>query len=491
MDASGRTACLPNTRVDVIGFIVDWANGTSEQKMLWIHGLAGSGKSTISTTIANIFRDSGRLGAFLFFDRDATERSDPMRVVRTLAHQLGSSNPTGGAAIRSVIERDQNILMSPLTYQFRRLVLDPLSEVELPAPTIIIVLDALDECGTADERSALLEILTQHSINLPFAIRILITSRAEADIKNAFESQHHILTHELDITSMGNTDDILSYFRHRMALIRSKNRHLRLDVNWPGEEVLGRLVSRASGLFVWAYTACEFINGHAPRKRLDIILRDETASGAEAALDALYTTALESTGCWDDDDFVEEFQDIMGTVIVAFQPLSSSAVDTLLQRPEDTPSMHIISLLGCLLQPSPTVRVLHPSFADFLMTAGRCRRDIWYINRPKNHRHLAFRCLERMDTVLKQNMCNLSLTVELTNESLPEDISYSCVFWIHHICTVEEDIVPIMDRLRDFLFRHLLHWFEAMSILKRSRDTISHLDHLLDWISVSYCPACS
>jgi hypothetical protein len=385
MDTSRRTACLPNTRVGVIGFIKDWANDTSEQRMLWIHGLAGSGKSTISTTIANIFRDSGQLGAFLFFDRDTTERSDPMRVVRTLAHQLGSSNPTGGAAIRSVIERDQNILMSPLTCQFQRLVLDPLSEVELPASTIVIVLDALDECGTADERSTLLQILTQHSINLPFAIRILITSRAEVDIYNAFGLHHRILTYELDTTSTANSDDILSYFRHRMALIQSMNRHLRLGVDWPGEEVPGRLVLRASGLFVWASTACEFINGHAPKKRLDIVLRDETASSAEAALDILYTTALESTGRWDDDDFVEEFQDIMGTVIIAFQPLSSSAIDTLLQRPEDTPSMHTISLLGCLLQPSPTVRVLHPSFADFLMTAERCRRDIWYVDRPTNH----------------------------------------------------------------------------------------------------------
>ncbi|KIM75648.1 hypothetical protein PILCRDRAFT_798830 [Piloderma croceum F 1598] len=42
----------------------------SQQTVLWLHGLAGSGKNTISTTIASIFGNSGRLGAFLFFSTE-------------------------------------------------------------------------------------------------------------------------------------------------------------------------------------------------------------------------------------------------------------------------------------------------------------------------------------------------------------------------------------------------------------------------------------
>src|SRR5882762_8838366 len=104
MDPSRRTECLPNTRKEILKFIVDWANDpTCEQRMLWVYGLAGSGKSTLSTTIANIFRDSGQLGAFLFFDRDVTERSDPMRVVKTLAHQLATFDPSIRAAIRTAV----------------------------------------------------------------------------------------------------------------------------------------------------------------------------------------------------------------------------------------------------------------------------------------------------------------------------------------------------------------------------------------------------
>jgi hypothetical protein len=485
MDPSQRTECLRGTRIDLLKFIVDWTSDASRgQKMFWVHGLAGSGKSTLSTTIANISRDSKHLGAFLFFDRDVTERSDPARVIRTLAHQLGTSYPRIGDAMRSIIQKHPNILMSPLDRQFQMLILDPLSALTLQSPTIVIVLDALDECGVLGERDALLTVLAQNFNNLPFFIRTVITSRAEIDIYNAFASQHHILTYELATTSPGNSDDILSYFRYRMGDIRLKKRHLQLESDWPGEEVLDQLIQRASGLFMWASTASDFINGHAPKKRLDIILRGETATGAEAALDALYMTALESAGSWEDEDFVEDFRHIVGTILVVREPLSEKAIDALLHLPKDRPSIHTISCLGCVLHQKPTVRVLHPSFADFLMTRSRCRRDIWFFDQNVYRRHLILRCLERMDAVLKRNVCDMTLTLNLTTENLPEDISYSCVFWIDHICALEDDIAPIVDRLRDFLFRHLLHWFEAMSIMRRSRDTISHLDHLLYWISV-------
>lgn len=67
MDASQRTGCLDKTRVNLLKFIEDWADDLScEQSVLWLHGLAGVGKSTLSTTIANRFRTARRLGAFLF-----------------------------------------------------------------------------------------------------------------------------------------------------------------------------------------------------------------------------------------------------------------------------------------------------------------------------------------------------------------------------------------------------------------------------------------
>ena len=487
MDASGRTECLRGTRVDVLRFTMDWVNDpTTNQRILWLYGLAGSGKSTLSTTIANIFNASGELGAFLFFDRDVTERSNPSTVVRTLAHQLAGSHPAAARAIRAVIERNTNIFISPLRLQFQKLILEPLSAVTGVAPKIILVLDALDECGTASQRNALLSMLAHDFIHMIPSVRTIIASRPEIDICSAFESQSHILAHELDITSEANSDDIMLYFRYHMALIRTQKKYLRLNLQWPGEEVLCELVQRASGLFVWASTVCEFMNGHDPRKRMDAILKGQVGSSAELALDNLYTTALLSLGNWDDEDFVADFRSIMGIVLVARRPLSSESIDVLLNTHEENPSMHTISLLGCLIQHTPTVRVLHPSFSDFMTTQRRCGQDMWFFHQSICHRKLAFQCLAHMDTVLKRNICNMTLSVNQADEGLSEVVSYSCLFWIDHICVIEDDLVPVVDRLHGFLNRHLLHWFEAMSIMKRSRDTIDLVDRLYDWLSVGH-----
>jgi hypothetical protein len=483
MDASERTNCLPDTRVNILQFITAWVNGTgSKQRMLWLHGLAGSGKSVISTTIANTFRDSEQMGAFLFFDRNVAERNNPMMVIRTLAHQLATFNPVWGAAITAAVKRHPNVLMLPLRDQFQELVLEPLLQEHTPTP-IVIILDGLDKCGTPDERQALISVLTRGSLKLPSTIRTIVTSRAQSDTYQPFQPQDHILTYELDITSSNNNADICVFFKHRLADIRTKNT---LEPDWPGEEVLCHLVESASGLFVWAQFASEFINGHNPKQQLDALLAGNTAlSGFDAALDTMYRVTLESVGRWDEGDFVDEFRDILGTVLVARQPLSNAGIDSLLQRPRGMSLVHTIAVLGSLLHQRPTVRILHPSLADFLMTKRRCIQNFWFFDRSTSHQRLVCLCLDRMDATLKRNMSDITLSADPTISSLPEDISYSCIFWIDHLCAVEEDNPSIIDHLSHFLFCHLLHWFEAMSILGKSRDSPLHLSQLLDWISVS------
>ena len=68
------------------------------------------------------------------------------------------------------------------------------------------------------------------------------------------------------------------------------------------------------------------------------------------------------------------------------------------------------------------------------------------------------------------------------------DASYACLFWIDHICTSTNDITTILDHVYRFLHQHLLHWFEAMSILNRAKDTISLLNKLFAWAKVSLSP---
>ena len=82
------------------------------------------------------------------------------------------------------------------------------------------------------------------------------------------------------------------------------------------------------------------------------------------------------------------------------------------------------------------------------------------------------------------NMCNLTLSPASVNEVFSEAVSYACVSWIDHICAITECANLVEDILEQFLFQDLIHWLEAMSILKKSRMTIILLQRLPEWLHV-------
>ncbi|KIM89716.1 hypothetical protein PILCRDRAFT_2026 [Piloderma croceum F 1598] len=433
MDASNRRACSPNTRMELLRDIEDWTvDPYGDLKVLWLHGVAGSGKSTISTTVANYSRQSGYLGAFLFFDRDVAERTNPSTVIRTLAHQLGLFHPGLGAAICAAIKSTPTIPSSPIDFQFQRLIVDPLLSVLMLTtnPPILVILDGLDKCGTAKDRCDLLTVLKYGSRNLPSGIKILVTSQDDFEICRAFDHEHQILAKELDITSRVNASDILTYVCHSLALICTANQYLGLVSDWLGECRTLFLTQCACGLFVWASTACAFIEeGHDPEEWLNIVLQAEEASESESALDTLYLAALQSAGRWEDRSFRSDFFSIFGAIIAAKSPFTHSAIDWLLCPCR--PSLHIISRFGCVL------------------------------------------CWTSNDS--------LDITI-------PEDVTYAGASWIHHVCSTTEDTGPVVMRMDVFLHRHLLHWLEVMSLLKISREAGSLLNSLHEWIQ-HYVPS--
>jgi hypothetical protein len=491
MDSSGHTECLPNTRLDVLEHITDWiTNPLNEHNVLWLHGLAGSGKSTIATSIANLFRDLNRLGAFVFFSRDVKKRSDPTTVVRTLAYQLGSFDPRLAATIAGNIDAIPSITQAPIAFQFSRLLVGPLTSLEdlHSEGPIVLVIDGLDECGNARARRELISVLAEEIVKLPACVRTIVTSRAELDICNAFELKANIYAIGLETTSDLTHNDIKSYFRHHMARIRADNKILRLTSNWPGSHKLHALCDRACGLFIWASTAVVFIeDGHDPEQRIDTLLQVEVSSDAESALDILYTKALQSAGLID-STFISDFHAILGTIISARDPLTHSAIDHLLALDRRRPSLHTLLRLGCVLECSTEkpVRVLHPSFADFLSNPRRCKNKAWLIDLPSRNFILANQCLDRLEETLRRNICDLTLSLSRVEADVPEHITYACMFWIDHVCMVDEKLTPIGHRVEKFLCHYLLYWLEAMSILKRSWTAAELLTRIAEWARV--CP---
>jgi hypothetical protein len=106
--------CHPATRIDVLHQIHSWAQEFHSKSIFWLNGMAGTGKSTISWTIAKWLIDQGRhgvvdLGASFFFKRGEGDRGSASRFFSTIVRDLVLRVPGLDSLIAEVIASDPSI----------------------------------------------------------------------------------------------------------------------------------------------------------------------------------------------------------------------------------------------------------------------------------------------------------------------------------------------------------------------------------------------
>ncbi len=85
--------CHPETRVELLHQITSWAEDPDGKAIFWLNGMAGTGKSTVSRTVAQHFHERNLLGASFFFKRGEADRGHAARLFTTLAIQLATKVP--------------------------------------------------------------------------------------------------------------------------------------------------------------------------------------------------------------------------------------------------------------------------------------------------------------------------------------------------------------------------------------------------------------
>lgn len=136
--------CLPGTRTVLLRELTEWALSQSSKSIFWLQGMAGTGKSTISRTVARSAKDRNHLGASFFFKRGEADRGNAKKFFPTLTRQLIPWKP-----VKSWRAKGTDIASKSLRQQFEKLLLQPLLDLgqrdQRPRNTVIVI-DALDEC---------------------------------------------------------------------------------------------------------------------------------------------------------------------------------------------------------------------------------------------------------------------------------------------------------------------------------------------------------
>ncbi|OQE34671.1 hypothetical protein PENCOP_c016G07939 [Penicillium coprophilum] len=466
--------CLPGTRAELLRQIAEWSVSPQGKCIFCLCGMAGTGKSTISRTVAESFEKNKLLGASFFFKRGEGDRGNAKRLFTTITKQIMAHIrvPYLELGVQKAISDDPDIAGKSLKEQFEKLLLQPLLSLKRSKDAnpsmIIIVIDALDECEDDRDIKVILELLPRLSEAKAVHVRTFLTSRPDLPISRNFskiatEDYQHLILHE--IPEAVTERDISLFLDFRLSQIRKERL---LPVDWPGVTDIRKLVTLSVPLFIFAATVCRIFDDDNwdPVDSLTEILthRHEESKLAQTYLPVL-NRFLKNKSEKQKEQLVQEFKDIVGAIVILQHPLSTSSLSRLIGLPEKLINLRLNPLHSVLRVPrneNKPVRLFHLSFRDFLLH----EKTQFWVDEEDMHQMLTTRCFFVCDN-LRRNVCGLpndgtpraEIDRQTIDDCLYPELQYSCRYWAYHL-------------------KHFLHWVEAMSILGLVSETVVIIDRL-------------
>jgi hypothetical protein len=411
--------------------------------------------------------------------------------------------------IRKALDEDSAISQRALKDQFEKLILQPLRGIKptrSQALARVIVIDALDECEREADVRAILQLLAQTKNIRPVPLRIVVTSRPELHIRLGFKEMANgtyqdLVLHKVPKSTIEH--DIRLFLEHELSVIR---RERTLSSDWPAKNQILALVELAVPLFIYAATVCRYIGskGSNPTAFLNKVLQYQKTTFSQ--LDRTYLPVLDQLLSEQEEDekdtWLQAFRDIIGSIVILESPLSVTSLGCLLRISREEVRCRLDSLHSVLSVPDDEdvpIRLLHLSFREFLVDPQKEGKSLFWVDEKSTHNKLTSHCLELMSgpSGLRQDMCGLLGPGVLRSEiddgtvdsTLPSELRYACRYWISHLTYSQQYIVD-GDMTHLFLQEHLLHWLEAMSLMRESSRCVYLLDSLQALTGVSLCTIC-
>ena len=393
---------MEETRVELGKELDDWERRKIDSPtMMWMYGGAGTGKTALLLTFADLCRKYGRsVGAFFASNRFAN-CSDGNRIIATLAIQLMQAFPSNQKYIDRAIRKDPLLFSRGREVQMKLLIVEPIKQIATMArfleavtfglksyPTLVVI-DGLDEITGKEVQSDIIRIIGETMKDIRLPLRFLIASRPEPHIVDAIghlQSRFPGRVSQIDLSEDAMARrDIEVYLRNKFAEVRSMHREVPPD--WPGSDIISQLADKASGHFIYATTVMAYIitRYHRPDERLRVIrgfLEAPPGDTPFAQLDFLYTHITTNA------NHRQSILKVLGQLLIARDmasgddALGSPANSSSPKRLEAILNLHpgdirrILTDMHSLLKIGTDwedIKILHASFPDFLMDKSRSK----------------------------------------------------------------------------------------------------------------------
>ena len=349
--------CAEGTRSETLRAIHSWfrrdAVGTEETlrtegnprgQILWLDGVAGTGKTTIAQTIAYHFDKTDELDAFFFCSRDDANCSNINTIFPTIAYHLCSLHPVLQERVSEAMRKDADLQSAFVSMQLEKLIVERLEALmrNQSFRPYLVVIDALDESKEENTTSSILSALSAFPDRLD-PLRFMITSWPVIHVQRGFritglmKDTKALILHGIpwDISQK----DIRVYLERRLSQIAQS---YELE-SWPSSDVLTHLVERSSGLFIFAVTMANFIedqNASNPVQRLKVVLSSAYVTSTEIYpyrhLDEPYLTVLREAIPKITEHQRARLRTMLGTIVLLFDLLEAESLEALLGLDKST-----------------------------------------------------------------------------------------------------------------------------------------------------------
>ena len=391
---------MEDTRVELVKELDDWERSKIDSAtMMWMYGGAGTGKTALLLTFADLCRLHGRSAGAYFASNRIANCNDGNRIVATLAIQLMQAFPSTQYYVDKAIREDPLLFSKGREVQMKALFVEPIQRIAtwtrllktitlgfVSYPTLVVI-DGLDEITGKEVQSDIIRIIGETMKDIRLPLRFLIASRPEPHIVDAIgHLQSHFpgrVSHfDLSEDAMARRD-IEVYLRKKFAEVRSM--HPEVPPDWPGSDIISQLAYKASGHFIYATTVMAYIitRSHHPDECLRVIREILEAPPGDtpfAQLDFLYTYITTNA------NHRQDILKVLGQLLIARDMPSE---DDILRSPANSRSpkrleailglypgdirriltdMHSLLKIG---SNSDDIKILHASFPDFLLDKSR------------------------------------------------------------------------------------------------------------------------
>ncbi|KAJ3042402.1 POC1 centriolar protein A [Rhizophlyctis rosea] len=416
------------------------------------------------------------------------ERDDPARLIRTVAYQLGKKYPEVGHHIVDCEKKEEGFVAGAnVSRAFQGLILDSLAALK---SEVVLVLDALDECGIVGSVDRAAFLLAFGKTAFPPNVKLFVTSRPEADIVQMLPfSARYPLALEEEL----NHQDLFVFAKdrisHKFPLESEQLQHERAEA----------LAARSGGHFMWLHPACEELRDCADgEEALKDLLQRETVGPANQRMDKLYLRTLErafpgASGVDDAGGWCRYFRAIVGTIVAVRVPLSLETISELIHMGAKISAVaELVGRISSLLYiADDQIRIIHKSFSDFIIDPNRCTDSRFLVFREDCEVQITSGCFRILNGLLKRNMCNIEVHQFNTDVSdlherirtrIPNHLQYAAQYSVSHLMACPTSRIAEFNTLLDSFWREqLLNWMEVVSVLDLVIPVTAHLLHLKEW----------